>query len=134
MRCLLYSDPDPQEVDDWFAAAESGGTARVGVAVIVADRGDGRLGGFVEIGSRNYAEGCDTTPVAYLEGWYVDTDLRRSGLGTRLLGEAEAWALERGYRELASDAELHNAVSQQAHIASGFEEVERQVCFRKTLR
>jgi hypothetical protein len=34
---------------------------------------------------------------------------------------------------MASDAELHNDVSLVSHLALGFEEVERQVCFRKSL-
>ena len=134
MRARLYSNPDPREIDDWFDAAEGGGTALVGVAVIVADRGNGSLAGFVEIGSRNYAEGCETTPVAYLEGWYVDPDVRRTGLGASLLKTAETWALEHGYSEIASDAELGNEISLQAHLALGFEEVERQICFKKRLR
>ena len=134
MRARLFSNPDPQEIDDWFDAADSGGTSRVGVAVIVADRGDGSLAGFVEIGSRNYAEGCETTPVAYLEGWYVDSDVRRTGLGTNLLKAAESWALAHGFSEIASDTELDNDVSLQAHTRLGFEEVERQICFKKRLR
>ena len=134
MRTRLFSNPDPQEIDDWFDAAERGGTSRVGVAVIVADRGDGLLAGFVEIGSRNYAEGCETTPVAYLEGWYVDPDVRRIGLGAELLKAAETWALAHGFSEIASDTELDNDVSLQAHIGLGFEEVERQICFKKRLR
>ena len=134
MRANLFSSPDPQEMVDWFDAAENGGTSRVGVAVIVADRGDGSLAGFVEIGSRSYAEGCETTPVAYVEGWYVDPDARRAGLGARLLKATETWALEHGFSEIASDTELGNDVSRQVHIALGFEEVERQICFKKRLR
>jgi aminoglycoside 6'-N-acetyltransferase I len=134
MRASLYSIPDPQEIDDWFDAAESGGTALVGVAVIVADRGDGSLAGFAEIGSRAYAEGCETTPVAYLEGWYVDPDVRRTGLGANLIRAVEAWAREQGFSEIASDTELDNVASLQAHTALGFEEVERQICFKKCLR
>lgn len=134
MRTRLYSNPDPREIDDWFDAAESGGTTFVGVAVLVADRGDGLLAGFVEIGSRNYAEGCETTPVAYLEGWYVDPDVRRAGLGSSLFRAAETWARHHGFTEIASDTELGNEVSLQAHLALGFDEVERQICFRKRLR
>jgi aminoglycoside 6'-N-acetyltransferase I len=45
----------------------------------------------------------------------------------------EAWARERGFRELASDALLENTVSHAAHAALGFEEVERAVKYRKPL-
>jgi aminoglycoside 6'-N-acetyltransferase I len=134
MRSQLYSSPDLKEIDDWYESANSGGTTLVGVAVLVADRGDGSLAGFVELGSRPYAEGCETSPVAYLEGWYVDPDDRREGLGARLIEAAEAWALSHGYREIASDTELENEISLGAHLALGYEEVERQICFKKRLR
>jgi GNAT superfamily N-acetyltransferase len=81
--------------------------ARTDAAVLVAERADrGRLAGFTEVGTRLYAEGCDTSPVAYLEGWYVDRDVRRHGIGAALARAAEVWAREHGYRELASDALL----------------------------
>ncbi|MDH3416638.1 MAG: GNAT family N-acetyltransferase [Gammaproteobacteria bacterium] len=134
MRQRLYSKPDPQEIDDWFDAAESGGTPLVGVKILVDDRGDGLFAGFVEIGSRNFAEACETSPVAYLEGWHVDPDVRRAGLGTKLLEAAEAWALMHGFSEIASDTELRNDISLHAHLALGFEEVERQICFGQCLR
>ena len=101
--------------------------------VFVIDRGNGRLGGFVEAGSRPYAEGCDTTPVGYVEAWYVDEDLRRRGYGRALLQAAEDWARLRGYREMASDALIDNETSHRAHVASGYAEVERIVTFRKAL-
>lgn len=132
MRLSLYPDSTPDEVDEWLDS-DGQGTLHVGVAVLVAERGDGRLAGFVEIGLRNYAESCVTTPVAYLEGWYVDPDVRRQGLGARLVRAAEDWAREHGLAELASDTQIDNAVSLRAHLALGFEEVERQICFRKTL-
>ena len=133
MRASLYPDLDPLEIEGWFAAADQGGAHLVGVAVLVADRGDGKLAGFVEIGSRDYAEGCETTPVAFLEGWYVDPDMRRTGLGRRLVRAAESWAVSHGYREIASDTELENTISLKAHLALGYDEVERQICFRKQL-
>jgi aminoglycoside 6'-N-acetyltransferase I len=113
------------DMEEWLSGPKNG--------VLVAERGNGRLGGFAEAGERNYADGCDTAPVAYLEAWYVDPDLRRQGVGAALVVAVEAWARERGYRELASDALLENLISQQAHLASGFEEVERSVKYRKSL-
>ena len=101
--------------------------------VFVVDRGDGTLAGFVEAGSRPYAEGCDTSPVGYVEAWYVDDDLRRQGYGRALLQAAEDWARSQGYREMASDALIDNETSHRAHEASGYREVERIVTFRKSL-
>jgi len=101
--------------------------------VFVVDRGDGTLAGFLEVGTRPYADGCDTSPVAYLEAWYVDPDVRRQGHGQALLDAAERWARECGYREMASDTQLDNAVSQAAHRQAGYQEVDRVVQFRKGL-
>ncbi len=101
--------------------------------VFVIDRGNGRLGGFLETGTRKYADGCETSPVGYIEGWYVDPDLRQSGWGRALVEAAEAWARSRGYTEMASDCLLENAVSFQAHTAIGYREVERLIHFRKSL-
>jgi aminoglycoside 6'-N-acetyltransferase I len=52
---------------------------RPGTAVFVAEQGDGHLCGFIECGSRAYAEGCLTSPVGYIEGWWVDPDFREQG-------------------------------------------------------
>ena len=101
--------------------------------VFVIDRGNGLLAGFVEAGSRPYAEGCDTSPVGYVEAWYVDGDVRRQGYGRALLFAAEDWARQQGYREMASDALLDNETSHRAHRAAGYAEVERIVTFRKVL-
>ena len=107
--------------------------ARSDGEVFVAERGDGSIAGFVEVGTRPYADGCDTSPVAYIEAWYVDPDARRSGVGRSLLAAAEQWARGNGYREMASDALLDNESSHAAHRHSGYEEVGRIVQFRKVL-
>jgi aminoglycoside 6'-N-acetyltransferase I len=101
--------------------------------VFVIDRENGRLGGFLETGTRKYADGCETSPVGYIEGWYVDPDLRRAGWGGALVQAAEAWARSCGYAEIASDCLLENEVSLRAHTALGYEESERLIHFRKPL-
>jgi aminoglycoside 6'-N-acetyltransferase I len=109
--------------------------ARSDAAVFVLERGPGEpLAGYVEVGTRAYAEGCETSPVGYIEAWYVDPDVRRSGHGRALLQAAEDWAREEGYQEMGSDALLENHVSQAAHERSGYTEVERSVMYRKDLR
>lgn len=39
--------------------------------VWVAEDASGRLLGFVELSLRPYAEGCASSPVPYIEAWYV---------------------------------------------------------------
>jgi len=102
-------------------------------AVFVAVRPEGGLGGFLEASLRTYAEGCDSSPVGYIEGWYVDPDLRRQGVGRALLRAAEAWARAQGCQEMASDCRLDNEASWRAHLALGYEEAERLIHFRKRL-
>ena len=102
-------------------------------AVFVAERPDGRLGGFLEAGTRPYAEGCRSSPVGYVEGWYVDPDLRRGGVGRALIEAAEGWARAQGLQEMASDALIDNEVSFRAHLALGYREAERIICFHKDL-
>lgn len=88
--------------------------------VFAAVREDGSLGGFIEITVYPELHFCSTKPVAYIEGWYVDEDLRRRGVGKGLVETAKRWALENKCTEIASDVELHNQVSQLAHQALGF--------------
>jgi len=102
-------------------------------AVFVADRGDGRLGGFLEMGRRPFADGCTSSPVPYIEAWYVDSDLRRSGVGRALVEAAERHARDGGSTEIASDCVLDNEVSRIAHGSLGYEEVHRSIHFRKML-
>jgi len=101
-------------------------------AVLVAEC-DNAVVGFAELSLRAYAEGCDTSPVAYLEGWFVSPDARTAGVGRALLAAAEEWGRSQGCREFASDTEADNQPSTDAHLACGFTEVGLVRCFRKTL-
>jgi aminoglycoside 6'-N-acetyltransferase I len=95
---------------------------------------DGRAVGFLELELRSYAPGCESRPVPFIEGWYVDPEHQRRGIGRALVKAAEAWALANGYAEIASDIELENATSHAAHLALGFEETDRIISFRRALR
>ncbi len=94
---------------------------------------DARLVGLLEVGERPWGDGCDTAPVGWVEGIYIDAAHRRAGIGGALIAVAEDWARERGYAELGSDVQLHNTVSLSSHAAWGFDETERVVMFRKRL-
>jgi aminoglycoside 6'-N-acetyltransferase I len=101
--------------------------------VAVADLGSGRLAGFLEASIRQHVEDCETENVGYLEGWFVDEDHRQTGIGGSLVRFAEKWARSRGCTEMASDAEIDNVVSQQAHARLGYAETSRLVHLRKEL-
>src|SRR6188508_3509220 len=69
--------------------------------VLVAEHESGRLIGFLEVSVRPMAEDCETDHVGYLEGWYVEEDVRQSGLGRALVAFAEDWARRHGCSEMA---------------------------------
>jgi aminoglycoside 6'-N-acetyltransferase I len=103
-----------------------------GPIVLVAET-EGRVVGFLELDFRKYAPGCRSSPVAFIEGWHVEAAFQRRGIGRALVRAAEERARAMGHYEMASDADLENADSIAAHRALGFEEVERAVCFRRSL-
>ncbi len=100
--------------------------------VLLTEQGD-RAIGFAEVTEHDRVEGSTEDRVAYLEGWYVVPDRRGQVVGRRLVDAAESWARARGLREIASDAEIDNAGSIQAHAALGFRETFRIVQFLKPL-
>ncbi|OGO29154.1 MAG: hypothetical protein A2W33_03020 [Chloroflexi bacterium RBG_16_52_11] len=102
-------------------------------AVFVAVSPKGSLVGFLEAGLRKYADGCDTSPVGYIEGWYVAPGFRRQTVGQQLVRAAEVWSRQQGCTEMASDCLVDNQVSLLAHISLGFEDVERLIHFKKFL-
>ena len=131
MRQLLWDDcPADQQVREMDEILGGGSDIEV---VFAAERSGGGLCGFLEASIRPWAIGCEARPVGYIEGWYVDEDVRRAGVGRALVEAAEAWAQSRGCRQMASDAELWNDVSHQAHGALGDEEAARLVLVRKDL-
>jgi len=100
----------------------------------VAEAEAGALIGFAEVDLRSHADGCDPAhPVGYLEGWYVNEEYRRLGIGRRLLSAAEDWARSHGCVEMASDTWIDNGTSQSCHEALDFEVVDRCVHYRKGL-
>lgn len=102
-------------------------------AVFVASNTDGRLVAFIEVRLRDYSEGCESSPVGYIEAWYVDAQVRGQNLGRDLVLTAEGWAREKGVTEMASDTWLENEDGIQAHLRLGYYEVGRLVHFVKRL-
>jgi GNAT superfamily N-acetyltransferase len=138
MRVALWPDSSAASHAEEIAAFLTGNlttwlSGLHAVAVFVAVRPGGGLCGFLEGSVRPLAEGCTTHPVGYVEGWFVDPDVRRQGVGKALAKAAEEWAARQGCREMASDAWLANSVSIAAHKALSFNEDLPTVHFRKWL-
>ncbi|MBQ3661240.1 MAG: GNAT family N-acetyltransferase [Oscillospiraceae bacterium] len=68
-----------------------------------------------------------------MEGVFVSEGYQRKGYAAELLSECGKWAKEKGCSEFASDCELDNIDSLRFHLALGFEETNRIICFRKDL-
>ena len=131
MRAALWPEADAGELAHETVKHFAG--VKAADEVWVSEEITGRLLGFLELSLRAYAEGCASSPVPYIEGWYVTAEARHLGVGRALVEAAENWARLRGYTEIASDALLQNDVSHAAHRSLGFDEVERIVCYRKSL-
>ena len=103
-------------------------------AVFLACEDGGPAIGFAEAAlRRDYVNGTESSPVGFLEAWYVAPPWRGRGVGRALIAAVEGWTRGQGCAELASDALLDNTASHAAHAACGFEETERVVYFRKSL-
>src|SRR5262245_65757826 len=98
MRRALWpddgADSHAREVERFFA-----GQLRMPLEVLIATDPNGNAVGFAELSIRSYAEDCVTDRVAFLEGWYVEPDARRKGVGAALIRAAEVWARRQGWPE-----------------------------------
>ena len=101
--------------------------------VLVAETDDGNLVGFLEASIRPFVEDCHSDHVGYLEGWFVEPQYRKRGIGRHLVSEAENWARKKGCTEMASDSEIGNDTSLRAHQNLGYQETSRLVHLRKDL-
>jgi aminoglycoside 6'-N-acetyltransferase I len=132
LRAALWPHADRDELraeaDAFFAG---GGLVH---AVFLWESPGGQILGMIELSLRPYADGCASSPVPYVEGWYVAPAARAHGIGRALMAAAEQWALEQGHTEMASDVLIANDASESAHKALGFAEIERVIHLRKVLK
>ena len=101
--------------------------------VLVAETEGEKLVGFLEASIRPFVEDCHSDHVGYLEGWFIEPEYRKHGIGRKLVRGAESWARSKGCEEMASDSELGNDLSLKAHLNLGYEETSRLVHLRKDL-
>jgi aminoglycoside 6'-N-acetyltransferase I len=134
MRVALWPDAKLDdlrgEVTAFFAARSE---PLMPHQVFIAEA-DGKPVGMIELSLRPYVDGCASSPVPFIEGWYVAPEMRQQGIGAALVKSAEEWAIAHGHTEIASDTLLDNTAGERAHTALGFDEVERAIRFRKALK
>ena len=129
MRAALWPQERPQAHGGWIDEILGSDQAWG----FMAETGDGITAGFAEIAIRAYANGCDSRPVPFLEGIWVEERLRRRGIGKALISHATAFLAARGFRELGSDSQIDDSLAHASHRGWGFAETERVVYFRKSL-
>jgi aminoglycoside 6'-N-acetyltransferase I len=133
MRALLWPESSAEEHAIEVNAILNGCFGTLPVVIIVAESA-GVAVGFLEVGLRSHADGCDPAqPVGFVEGWFVGEGWRNRGIGKALMAAAENWSRDQGCIEMASDTWIDNEASQRAHEALGFEVVDRCVNYRKKL-
>jgi aminoglycoside 6'-N-acetyltransferase I len=135
LREALWPESSAEEhAKELLGILDGEGFGTMPLTELIAEESNGALVGFLEVGLRSHADGCDVSrAVGYVEGWYVAESFRRQGIGRKLMAAAEHWARQQGCMEMASDALLGNDVSELAHEALGFAVVDRCIRFRKTL-
>ncbi|MBS5970972.1 MAG: GNAT family N-acetyltransferase [Finegoldia magna] len=90
--------------------------------------------GFANVSLRfDYVEGTESSPVGYLEGIFVEENYRKQNIAKNLVKSCEDWAKKIGCTEFASDCLLDNTKSLKFHLAVGFIEANRIICFKKDL-
>jgi len=130
MRLALWPETNPERHRKEIEAALSKSNR---YAVFVCEDSPGDLVGFAEVSLREWAEGCLSSPVGHLEGWYVAESFRGQGIGRALLSASEDWARSHGCTEMASDTDIGNEESETAHKKLGFESAAKVIAFRKDL-
>ena len=129
MRMLLWPDETARghdaAIDEILDANDAWG--------FIAETLDNEPLGFAEICVRKAANGCDSRPVPFLEGIWVEQRFRRQRVGARLIGHIQTFLKTRGFCELGSDSLIENQGAHDAHAGWGFSETERVVYFRKRL-
>lgn len=154
---LIMSDPHQERVNGHQANEQnpSGALARIaktalawspddahladGEEILQADHlasfiamADGVAIGFADASIRHdYVNGCDSSPVVFLEGIFVLPSFRQRGVAKQLIAAVQRWGTNKGCREMASDTSPENTISQKVHQALGFEETERVIFYRK---
>lgn len=98
-------------------------------AVFVAEA-NGRLAGWLHVFAR---PSLTTEPSAEVAGLVVDEHCRSHGMGQALIGEAERWAVEQGYRMVTLRSNVKRLRAHAFYERLGYEAIKTSKSFRKIL-
>lgn len=125
----MWQDSTVSELEEDFKQIINNDNAVVFIKLV-----DEKPIGFAQCQLRtDYVEGTETSPVGYLEGIFILEEYRHKGYAKELLNACERWAKDKNCLEFASDCELDNHISYKFHMAVGFTEANRVICFKKSL-
>lgn len=127
LRAELYADLDPVHSENEIRRIVEDLDL---TTFLVFDEKKETLIGMLELSLRNIVDGCESTPVAYVEGLYVLEPFQGQGLGKEMIAFAKKWGWEQGCTELAVDTEWENHKAREFYLRQGFEETFRVVQFR----
>jgi GNAT superfamily N-acetyltransferase len=99
-------------------------------AVLVAERMDGRVVGWVQVLRRQLLV---VDRHAELGGLVVDEEVRRHGIGRLLMERAEAWASEQGCSALYLRSNVARSEAPRFYQGAGYRQIKTQRAFWKDL-
>ena len=119
---LLWTDIEDNEIEEIITSHE---LSKEKIFIYLKDE---EVVGFINLSIRNdYVEGCTSNGVGYIEGIYVCEPYRRNQIAYQLVQKAIDFFKLIGLKEIGSDTEIENQMSQIFHKAIGFREAGRNV-------
>jgi aminoglycoside 6'-N-acetyltransferase I len=87
MRALLWPDTGAeQHLRELDAILSRPMIGILPIAILVSEDENGALIGFLEVGLRSHADGCNPArPVGFVEGWFVQEQFRNREVGGELM-------------------------------------------------
>jgi GNAT superfamily N-acetyltransferase len=98
--------------------------------VLAAVDGAGQVAGWIHGAEEELVEAERRCEIL---GLVVDQRRRRSGIGQRLVAEVEAWAVQRGLREMSVRTNLARLESHPFYQSQGYRRVKTQAVYRKRI-
>tara|TARA_Y100001949_G_scaffold115454_1_gene98131 strand:- start:461 stop:913 length:453 start_codon:yes stop_codon:yes gene_type:complete len=129
MGLKLWKDFDEAELKKLLEEAPSWGAQKI----YIARHKEKQVGFAIFTIRKEYVEGAKQSPTGYLEGIFVETDYRKSGIARKFIELGERWAKENGCIQMGSDTWLTDTQSRKFHKNVGFWEEEEVVHFLKDI-